>query len=161
MRVIVQHTRGEIMELNRTAFKQRLAGWGIMSTGVFAFLTAGWLIVFRENKPDSTILFVVGAVLFFLGSMTTRVAGLGAWYLQTRRSPLELDIISPGISDGDHLFGWENFSRWYQTENLLVLVCAGYAKGDSLAIPKRCCSETEWRQLLDTVRSALGEPAKW
>jgi hypothetical protein len=150
-----------MIELNRTAIKQRLAGWGIMSTGVFAFLTAAWLIVFRDNKPDSTALIVLGALLFFVGSMATRLAGLGAWFLQARRPPLELDIITPGISDGDHLFGWENFSRWYQTENLLVLVCGGRAKGDSLAIPKRCCSETEWHQLLDIVRNALGEPAKW
>jgi hypothetical protein len=160
MRLTFQHTLGDILELNRSGREQRLMAWLVTLLGVGSLFVGIWVAIFQDNRPEPTPVFIAAGVFILLGCFATRLAGLGAWFLKAERTPFEIDVGPEGVvflERGERaVVGWESFSRWYETETLLVLV----AHGDAVAIPKRSSSEAGWRELLALVRTNLGSPAR-
>ena len=116
-------------------------------------------MAYHQNAgPSPVSVFGAAAFIFIIALGATRLAGFGAWLLKTQKVPFELEIDGRGVAFIDQgepaLVGWEHFRRWFMTPNLLVLV----ALQDTLAIPRRCCSEPEWEQLQQIVRNAIGTP---
>jgi hypothetical protein len=161
MRLTFQHTLTDLLEVNCTAREERLKGWLIALVGAAHVLLGVWVVFFWGNQPDATPVFLAGGAFLGLGAVATRLAGFGTWLLKSRRVPFELEVGPSGIAfveaDGLRRVGWELFSRWYETPNLIVLVSGG----DSLAIPRRSCGEAEWVALLGWVCGGIGQPARW
>jgi hypothetical protein len=81
--------------------------------------------------------------------------GVGAWLL--RRSPaVDLEVTSEGLRFLDmpatQWVAWDQFTWWYTTRRLLVLEISWH---DALAIPKRCCEQASWVQLVEWVRAGV------
>jgi hypothetical protein len=122
-------------------------------------------MLFGEDWEMAMMILLVAGVLLVLGAFGTTLAGLAAWFLKAGRDPFELEVSSLGIAfvenDGLHWLEWKRFSRWFETNNLLVLVACAPLKNETLAIPKRSCAATDWPTVIDFVRSGMGEPARW
>jgi hypothetical protein len=151
----------DILEFNRSMREQRIKGYVVILLGVGLLAVGIEIVAFQQGQPEPAPVFIFGGAFILLGVFVTRLAGIGAWFLKSQRTLFEIEIRPDGVAflEGSQtdLIGWENFSRWYETRNLLVLM----TRGDGLAIPKRSCGEAEWHALQALVREKLGAPARW
>ncbi len=162
MRLKFQHTLADIMELNRSARDQRIGGWIVVLMGIAMMLVGISVAIFPSDKAAPMEFFPWAIIFVVLGLSTTRIAGFGAWFLKVRRAPpYEIEINQDGLAflNGGQpvVVAWTNFSRWFETKNLLVLL----APEDAVAIPKRGTNCTEIEELANLVRSKLGTASRW
>ena len=143
----------ELLELNSSHKLQRLKGGVVAALGAVQLLDAGWGLLFPDGQPPRSAFWVSGGAFLLLGLSGPWLAGFGSWAL--RRAPLiEVEVAASGVTilgaDSTEPISWDYFTRWYTTRRLLVLE-VGWT--EPLAIPRRCCEEAEWGDLLSWVRA--------
>jgi hypothetical protein len=159
MRLSFRLKLADFLEVNRTAWEQRMKALVVILLAIFMGLIGGWLVLFRGNQPDATVVFGAAGLFLVLGLCAPWIAGLGGW-VKGPRSTVDVEITLDGVVIQARAkrieLGWNSFQRWYETTNLIVLVGCG----DAIGIPRRSCEHSEWGTLRELLRTALGQPAR-
>lgn len=162
MRLIIQPTLWDVLEVNKTLREQRIKGWLAVALGLGILLFSAWEVNVARNPRDFRVAYASGAAFVVLGLLTTRIAGLGGWLLKTSRESFLLEVTDEDVAiirlDGRYALPWGGFRRWCVTQNLLILI----GLGDCLVvIPKRDCTVDVWRHLHEMVERRIGPPSRW
>lgn len=162
MRLIIQPTFRDVLEVNKTLREQRIKGWLPLALGLAILLFSAWEVNVAQNPRDFRVLYGAGALFVILGLLATRVAGLGGWLLKSSREPFLLEVTNEDVAfirlEARYALAWDRFRRWCLTQNLLILI--GF--GDCLVvIPRRDCTVDGWRHLHEVVERRMGPPSRW
>jgi hypothetical protein len=144
----------EVLELNWTSRVQRIKMWIVIGVGAFMLCCAGWLHFVDAEPEKAAEIWPWGIVFALIGLSAPLLAAAGAWIWQGARKSyaVELDEEKIRLTWGEETadLGWELVERYYETQNLVVLVLSRWI--DAVSIPKRVTTQEQLTDLLELLK---------